>query len=85
MFRIFILLVIGGLIGWLASLIMKTDKNQGPLKDIGVGVAGAVLAGFVMDRGALTGDLRFASLASALAGAVILLGIVNLIRKGRIR
>jgi uncharacterized membrane protein YeaQ/YmgE (transglycosylase-associated protein family) len=85
MFRIFILLVIGGLIGWTASLIMKTDKRQGPLIDIAVGVAGAVLAGLATERGAITGDLSFLSLGAALAGAVILLGLVNLIRKGRIR
>jgi uncharacterized membrane protein YeaQ/YmgE (transglycosylase-associated protein family) len=85
MFRIFILLVIGGIIGWTASLIMKTDKRQGPLVDIGVGVAGAVISGLVLDHGAITGDLRATSLLGALIGSVVLLAILNLVRKGRLR
>jgi uncharacterized membrane protein YeaQ/YmgE (transglycosylase-associated protein family) len=85
MFRVFILLVIGGIIGWTASLIMKTDKRQGPLVDIGVGVAGAVISGWILDRGAITGDLRATSLLGALLGAIVLLAILNLIRKGRLR
>ncbi len=85
MFRIFILLIVCGLIGWIASIIMKTDKKQGPLVDIGVGVSGAVIAGLVMDRGAITGDLRLTSLLGALVGAVILIAVANLIRKGKVR
>lgn len=85
MSKIFVLLVVGGLIGWLASLIMKTDKQQGPALNVGVGVAGAALAGMIFDRGAITGDLSLPSLAAALAGSVILLGLVNLLRKGRPR
>jgi uncharacterized membrane protein YeaQ/YmgE (transglycosylase-associated protein family) len=64
---------------------MKTDKRQGPLVDVVIGVAGALAAGLVMDRSAITGDLRLVSLVAALCGSVILLGLVNLIRKGRVR
>jgi uncharacterized membrane protein YeaQ/YmgE (transglycosylase-associated protein family) len=85
MSKILILLVIGGLIGWIASLIMKTDKQMGPLANIGVGVTGAFGAGLVMERGAISGDLGLVSLVTALIGAVALLGVVNLVRKGRIR
>lgn len=85
MAKILIFLVIGGLIGWIASLIMKTDKQMGPAANIGVGVAGAFIAGLAMEKGAITGDFSAVSLVTALVGSALLLGAVNLIRKGRIR
>jgi uncharacterized membrane protein YeaQ/YmgE (transglycosylase-associated protein family) len=85
MSKILVLLVVGGLIGWIASLIMKTDKQMGPAANIGVGVAGALIAGLLTENGAIHGNLSLVSLVAALAGSVLLLGAVNLIRKGRIR
>ncbi len=85
MFKLLVFAIVGGLIGWLASRVMKSDKQQGALLDIGVGLAGAAVAGAAMDRGILTGDFSLMSLAAAFVGAVLLLGALNLIRKGRVR
>ncbi len=69
-------LVIGGLAGWLASIVMKTNKKQGLLMDIVVGVIGAVIGGVVLGvlgiGEGFTG-LNIGSLVTAFVGAVILL------------
>lgn len=83
-------LVMGGVIGWLASLVMKTDNQQGILLNVVVGIVGAVLAGWVISPlvGAGTinqGDFSLLSLAVSFVGAVILLAVVNLFRRGALR
>jgi uncharacterized membrane protein YeaQ/YmgE (transglycosylase-associated protein family) len=88
--NIIIWLVVGGIIGWLASLIMKTDAQQGVVLNIVVGVIGAVLGGWLLSPllGAGTvnqGDFSVMGLVVSLAGAIILLAIVNLIRRGTAR
>jgi len=68
-------IVFGALVGWLASLFMKTDEQQGTLMNIIVGIVGAVLGGFVMNlfgQPGVTG-FNFYSFFVALLGAVILL------------
>jgi uncharacterized membrane protein YeaQ/YmgE (transglycosylase-associated protein family) len=87
---IIILLVIGGVIGWLASLIMRTDGQQGMLLNIVVGFVGALLAGFILNPligggNIMNGDLSASSLIVSLIGAVVLLAIVNFFRRGAIR
>lgn len=87
---IIILLVIGGVIGWLASLIMRTDGQQGILLNIVVGIVGALLAGFILNPligggNIMNGDLSASSLIVSLIGAVVLLAIVNFFRRGAIR
>jgi uncharacterized membrane protein YeaQ/YmgE (transglycosylase-associated protein family) len=88
--NILIWLVIGGVIGWLASLVMRTDAQQGILLNIVVGIVGALLGGWLISPlvGASTinqGSLSLASLGVSFLGAVILLAIVNLFRRGRVR
>jgi uncharacterized membrane protein YeaQ/YmgE (transglycosylase-associated protein family) len=79
-------LIAGGLIGWLASIIMKTDKQQGVLANVVVGAAGAFLGSVVMGKGvAMAPDYSLLSLAASLAGSIVLLGLFNLIRRGRVR
>ena len=83
-------LVVGGLVGWVASMIMRTDARQGLLLNIVVGIVGAFLAGLIISPmvGAGTinsGDFSVVSLLVSLVGAIILLAIVNLIRRGRVR
>ena len=85
-----ILLVIGGVIGWLASLIMRTDGQQGIVLNVSVGIVGALLAGFVLNPligggNIMAGDLSGSSLLVSLLGAVVLLAIVNLFRRGSVR
>jgi uncharacterized membrane protein YeaQ/YmgE (transglycosylase-associated protein family) len=83
-------LVVGGIVGWLASLIMRTDGQQGIVLNIVVGVVGALLGGWLISPlvGSPTinqGDLSVSSLLVSLLGAVILLAAVNLVRRGTAR
>ncbi len=82
-----ILLVVGGICGWLASMIMRTDGQQGVLLNIVVGIVGAVIAGFLLGGGAsiINAPLNLMSFLYSLLGAVILLAIVNLVRRGSVR
>ena len=83
-------LVVGGVIGWVASMIMRTDAQQGVFLNIVVGIVGAAIAGFVVSPllGIPTINQDAFSLSAmlvSLVGAVILLAIVNLFRRGRAR
>jgi len=83
-------LIVGGLIGWLASRIMKTDAQQGVGLNIVVGVVGSLLAGWLITPliGGATinqGDFSLSGLVISLLGAIVLLAIVNLFRRGRMR
>ena len=87
---IIILLVVGGLIGWVASMIMRTDAQQGVFLNIIVGIVGAVLAGFIITPligGApiTSGEVSIPSVLVSLLGAIVLLAIVNLVRRGAVR
>jgi uncharacterized membrane protein YeaQ/YmgE (transglycosylase-associated protein family) len=83
-------LVIGGVVGWLASIVMKRDGSQGIILNIVVGIVGALLGGWLLGPllGAPSinsGELSAASLLVSFLGAVILLAIVNLITRNRVR
>ncbi|MBA2689573.1 MAG: GlsB/YeaQ/YmgE family stress response membrane protein [Burkholderiales bacterium] len=83
-------LVVGGVIGWLASMVMKTDAQQGVFLNIVVGIIGAMIGGWLLSPlfGASTINQNVFSLPGLLVsflGAVILLAIVNLFRRGRVR
>jgi uncharacterized membrane protein YeaQ/YmgE (transglycosylase-associated protein family) len=83
-------IIIGGIIGWIASIIMRTNAQQGLLLNVLVGIVGALLAGFLLAPlfGVGTINQRNFSLPSlllSLLGAVILLAVVNLVRRGRVR
>ena len=80
-------LVVGGLIGWVASMIMRTDGQQGLLLNIVVGIIGAALGGWFISPlvgvGTINqGTFSLGSLLVSLVGAVILLAIVNMFRRG---
>jgi uncharacterized membrane protein YeaQ/YmgE (transglycosylase-associated protein family) len=84
------MLIVGGVLGWLASMVMRTDGQQGLFLNVVVGVVGAVLAGYLITPflgGApiTTGAFDIKSLFVSFLGAVVLLGIVNLIRRGSVR
>jgi uncharacterized membrane protein YeaQ/YmgE (transglycosylase-associated protein family) len=82
-------LIVGGIVGWLASLIMKTDAQQGILLNVIVGIVGAFIGGWLISplvgAGTINEGFSIASLLVSLVGAVILLAIVNLFRRGRVR
>ena len=86
MINLLIWLVIGGVIGWLASIIMRTDAQQGIFLNIIVGIVGAFIGGLVLSGGSINNaPLTLYSFLVSLLGAVILLAIVNLVRRGRVR
>jgi uncharacterized membrane protein YeaQ/YmgE (transglycosylase-associated protein family) len=83
-------LVVGGLIGWIASKIMRTDAQQGVFLNIVVGIVGSMLGGWLISPLAGAGtinqsDFSLAGLFVSLVGAVILLALVNLFRRGKAR
>lgn len=79
-------LVVGGIIGWLASMIMRTDAQQGILLNIVVGIVGAFIGGLIFSGGSINNaGLTLYSFLVSLGGAVILLAIVNLVRRGSVR
>lgn len=82
---IIIWLIVGGIVGWLASLIMRTDAQQGILLNIVVGIVGAFLAGLILGGGSINEGITLESFLYSLLGAVVLLAIVNLIRRGSVR
>jgi uncharacterized membrane protein YeaQ/YmgE (transglycosylase-associated protein family) len=83
-------LIVGGIIGWIASMIMRTDAQQGMILNVIVGIVGAVLGGLLLAPLFGTGtinqnDFSISGLLVSLLGAVILLAIVNLFRRGTVR
>ncbi len=83
-------LIVGGIIGWLASLMMKTDGQQGIILNVVVGIVGALLGGWLISPllgvGTINQDnFSLAALLVSFLGAAILLAIVNLFRRGRVR
>ena len=83
-------LVVGGLIGWVASMIMKTNAQQGMFLNVVVGIVGAMLGGWFLAPLFGTGtinsnDFSLAGLGVSLLGAIVLLAIVNFFRRGRAR
>ena len=90
MINFIVWIIVGGLLGWIASMIMRTDSQQGPLLNIIVGIVGAFLAGLVitplLGGGTINqGDFSLSGLLVSLLGAVVLLAIVNLLRRGTVR
>lgn len=79
-------LIVGGVVGWLANKIMRTDAQQGLILNVVVGIVGAFLAGLLFTGGTINqAPLSIESFLVSLIGAVILLGIVNLLRRGTLR
>jgi uncharacterized membrane protein YeaQ/YmgE (transglycosylase-associated protein family) len=84
-------LLFGALVGWLASILMRTDARQGALMNIIVGIVGAFIGGLVFNflgfggGGINNSNFSLSGLLVAFVGAVILLAVVNLVQRGRAR
>ena len=83
-------LVLGGVIGWLASILMKTDGQQGLFLNVVVGIVGAMLGGWLISPMVGVGTINqnnfsMGALLVSFVGAVLLLGIVNLVRRKAFR
>ncbi len=88
--NLILIIIVGGILGWLASMVMRTDGQQGIFLNIVVGVVGALLAGFLINPliggGTITqGDFSISALVVSFLGAVVLLAIINLFRRGSMR
>ena len=85
-----ILLIVGGLIGWVASMIMRTDAQQGVILNVVVGIIGSFLAAFLLSPllgipPITSGAISISTILVSLLGAVVLLAIVNVVRRGAVR
>ena len=83
-------LIVGGVIGWLASIMMKTNDQQGMFLNVVVGIVGAMVGGWFISPlvgvGTINQDnFSLPALLVSLVGAAILLAIVNLVRRGTAR
>lgn len=89
MMGIIIWLIMGGLVGWIASLIMGTDGQQGIILNVVVGIVGALIGGWLigplLGAGSINEGISIMSLVVSLIGAVILLGILSLFNRGSTR
>lgn len=84
MVSLIVWLVVGGVVGWLASMVMRTDGQQGLLLNIIVGIIGSVIASFLFGGG-INQVITVTTFVYSLIGAIILLALVNLIRRGSVR
>lgn len=84
-----IALIVGGVAGWLASLVMNRDASMGIFMNIVVGcvgsVIGNVIAGPLLGINGSVQEFSITGLLVAVLGAVVLLGAANLIQRGRVR
>jgi uncharacterized membrane protein YeaQ/YmgE (transglycosylase-associated protein family) len=84
MIGLIVWLIIGGVVGWIAGMIMR--DNQGVIMNIVVGIVGAFIGGLIFDHGEINdAPLTVESFAVSVVGAIILLAVVNLLRRGRLR
>ena len=83
-----IALIVGGIAGWLASLVMNRDASMGIFWNIVVGCVGSVIGNLIANQFGIVGSVQEFSLTGllvAVVGAIVLLGILNLIQRGRVR
>ena len=83
-------LTLGGLVGWVASMLMRTDNSQGLGMNVVVGIVGAMLGGWFISPLVGLGTIKqenfsLSAMFVSFLGAAILLAIVNLIRRGAVR
>ncbi|WP_209349149.1 GlsB/YeaQ/YmgE family stress response membrane protein [Pontixanthobacter sp. CEM42] len=83
-----IALIVGGVAGWLASMVMNRDASMGIFWNIVVGCVGSVIGNVIANQFGIVGSVKEFSLTGlgvAVVGAIVLLGIVNLVQRGRVR
>ena len=84
--NLIIWLLVGALVGWLASIVMRTDAQQGAVLNVVVGIVGALIGGFLLGGPTINSNaLNLTAILVSFVGAVVLLAIVNLVTRGRVR
>lgn len=83
--NILVWIILGGIAGWLASIVMKRDAQMGTMANIVVGIIGAMIGGFIMSQfgGSGVDGFNLSSLLVATFGAIVLLAIISLIQRAR--
>ncbi|WP_416139645.1 GlsB/YeaQ/YmgE family stress response membrane protein [Halomonas sp. HK25] len=86
---IIVWLVMGGLVGWVASMIMGTSGQQGIVLNVVVGIVGALIGGFLigplLGAGSINDGITIMSFIVSLIGAIILLAILSFFQRGKKR
>jgi uncharacterized membrane protein YeaQ/YmgE (transglycosylase-associated protein family) len=86
MINLIVWLVAGAVIGWIASMVMHTNAQQGIILNVVVGVIGALVAGLLLNQPTINQNVfNLNALVISLIGAIVLLAVVNLVRRGRLR
>lgn len=85
LWNLLVWLVLGGIIGWIASLVMRTDKQQGVILNIAVGIVGVFIGALIFYRGDMQQPVKLESFIVALLGAMLFLALINLFRRGSVR
>lgn len=83
-----IAIIVGGIAGWLASLVMNRDASMGIIWNVIVGCIGSVIGNLIANQFGIGGSVQEFSIVGllvALFGAIVLLAIVNLVQRGRVR
>jgi uncharacterized membrane protein YeaQ/YmgE (transglycosylase-associated protein family) len=88
--NVILILLVGGLVGWIASMLMRTNAQQGIVLNVVVGIVGSLLGGLLLaplfgTGGITSGQFSLPTLLVSLVGAIVLLAIVNLFRRGAVR
>ena len=82
-----LIIIVGGIIGWLASKVMGTDPEQGILANIIVGIVGALIGGFlanllgITEDSIISGDFSIVALLISFVGALLAVWIWKMIRR----
>jgi uncharacterized membrane protein YeaQ/YmgE (transglycosylase-associated protein family) len=85
LWNLLVWLILGGIIGWIASLVTRTDAQQGIVLNIVVGVSGAFVGALAFYRGEMHRPVELESFIVALLGSILLLALTNLFRRGHVR
>lgn len=83
-----IAIIVGGIAGWLASMVMNRDASMGIIANIVVGCVGSVVGNWISSQFGIVGSVKEFSLTGlviAVVGAVLLLGVVNMVQRGKVR
>jgi uncharacterized membrane protein YeaQ/YmgE (transglycosylase-associated protein family) len=83
-----IAIIVGGVAGWLASKVMNRDADMGIMMNVLVGCVGSVIGNLVANQFGIVGSVKEFSITGlivAFVGAIVLLGVVNLVKRGSIR
>ena len=83
-----IAIIVGGIAGWLASKVMNRDASMGIIWNVVAGCVGSVVGNLIANQFAIVGSVQQFSITGllvAVVGAIIVLGILNLVQRGKVR